>query len=262
MSPRNHPTQEPATAPGEAVTFALERFSWGAPDRLELAGTFDGLDAAPSGAAVLVLAGVTGTYRLTASPGDVSGVPVNGEPWFATFVWQDAPAAFDAAVLELGDELMVDLPAPGMGASPVALEARSTSFDDSGAPSEPAEPAAAPERLGAEAERLTLWEDLHLAKEQARRLGDELARAREDLETEREGRAEDAARYRAGLAQMREAADAALQEQAGGLSSATAEVEQLREELAAARAEAEEARNRIATVREALQFPEPGQAEG
>jgi hypothetical protein len=251
-----HSTQDPATAPAEAVTFSLERFSWGAPDRLELAGTFDGLDSAPTGAAVLVLAGPTGTYRLTAAPGDVSGVPANGEPWFAAFVWHEAPAAFEAAVLELGDGLAVDLPTPGTDASDVALDVRSASFEDA------AEPAAAPEQLGAEAERLTLWEDLHEAREHARRLGEELARARDDLATELEGRAEDAARYRAGLAQIREAAEAALQEQADGMSAATAEAEQLREQLATARAEAEDARRRIATVRDALQLPEPGQSEG
>jgi hypothetical protein len=259
MTPPKDVPQDPATAPAEAVTFALERFSWGAPDRLELAGTFDGLASAPTGAAVLVLAGETGTYRLTAAPGDVSGVPANGEPWSAAFVWHEAPAAFDAAVLELGEDLAVDLPAPGTDASEVALDVRSASSEDAGAP---AGPAAAPERLDAEAERLTLWEDLHEAQEQARRLGEELARAREDLATELEGRAEDAARYRAGLAQIREAAEAALQEQADGLSNATAEAERLREELAAALAEAEDARHRIATVREALQFPEPGQNGG
>src|SRR5918997_6959386 len=126
MTPRNS-TQDPPTTPAEAVTFALERFTWAAPDRLELAGTFDGLDAAPTGAPVLVLAGPSGTYRLTAAPGDVSGAPVSGEPWFAAFVWHEAPAAFDAAMLELGDDLAVDLPAPSMDGTPVALEARSAS---------------------------------------------------------------------------------------------------------------------------------------
>jgi hypothetical protein len=259
MTPPKHPTQDPATAPAEAVTFALERFAWGAPDRLELTGTFDGLDDPPAGAAVLVLAGPTGTYRLTAAPGDVSGAPANGEPWFAAFVWHEAPAAFDAAVLELGDDLAVDLPAPGTDTSDVALDVRSASFEDVGVP---AAPAGAPEQLGAEADRLTLWEDLHEAQEHARRLGEELARAREDLATELEGRAEDAARYRAGLAQIRDAAEATLQEQADGLASATAEAEQLREQLATARAEAEDARHRIATVREALQLPEPGESGG
>jgi len=255
MTPRN-PTQDPPTSPAEAVTFALERFNWAAPDRLELAGTFDGLDAAPTGEPVLVLAGPTGTYRLTAAPGDVSGTPANGEPWSAAFVWHEAPAAFDAAMLELGDALAVDLPAPSLDASPMALEARPA------AEAEPATAPAGPEGLDARAERLTLQEDLHLAQEQAHRLGEELTRARADLDAERDARADDAARYRAGLAEIRDAADAALREQSDGLASATAEIEQLREQLAAAQAEAADARNRIATVREALQFPEPGPAEG
>jgi hypothetical protein len=201
---------------------------------------------------VLVLAGATGIHRLIAAPGDVSGVPANGQPWVAAFVWHDAPAAFDAAVLELGEDLAVDLPAPGTDAGAGALQVRSAS---------PAAPAA-PDRLGAEAERLALQEDVHLAQEETRRLGEALARARADLEAERHGRAEDGERYRAGLAQIREAAEATLQEQADGLSSATAEVAALREQLATAQAEAADARHRIATVREALQFPEPGQAGG
>jgi hypothetical protein len=246
MTPQKH-TQDATAAPAEAVTFALERFAWAAPDRLELAGTFDGLGAAPPGAAVLVLTGPTGTYRLTASPGDVAA-PVNGEPWLAVFVWHEAPAAFDAAVLELGDDLAVDLPVPGADASQDALAMRFSANDDAAGPAA---------RVAAEADRLGLWEDLTQAQQEARRVGEELERARADLATEREGRAEDAARFRAGLAEMREATESALGEQAEALSSAHAEAERLRGELATAQAEADDARRRIATVREALQLPDP-----
>jgi hypothetical protein len=239
--------EDAPTAPAEAVTFALERFAWAAPDRLELAGTFDGLAALPPGAAVLVLTGPTGTYRLTADPGPAPG---NGERWLATFVWHEAPAAFEAAVLELGDDHTLELPAPGPGTTSDALPVR---------PAVAAEPAA---RVAAEADRLGLWEDLTEAQQAVRRLTEELARAGADLDRERADRVEDAARFRAGLAEMRAAAEAALGEQAAALGSAQGEAERLRGELAAARAEAEDARRRIATVREALQLPEPVQDGG
>jgi hypothetical protein len=234
------------TAPAEAVTFTLDRFAWAAPDRLELAGTFDGLAAAPTGAAVLVLTGPGGEYRLTATRGDDADGPANGEPWLASFVWHEAPAAFDTAVLELGDDLAVDLPIPGADAGADALPVQSAATQ--------ADPVA---RVAAEADRLGLWEDLTQAQQEARRLGDELARVRADLTTEREERAEDAARFRAGLGEMREAVEAAVREQADTLAGAQAEAERLRSELAAARAEADDARRRIATVREALELPEP-----
>jgi hypothetical protein len=214
----------------DAVTFELERFVWAAPDRLELAGTFDGLADTPAGAPVLVLTGPSGTYRLTATPGEFSGVPENGKSWVAAFVWHEAPAAFDAAALELGEDLAIDLPAPNTDTSPVALPARG-------------EPTG---RVAAEADRLALHEDVRAALEESQRLADELARVRAELDAERARRAEDAARYRAGLEELRETAEAALRE----------DTEQLRGELATAQAEAADARRRIASVRAALQAAE------
>src|ERR1700755_3397234 len=77
-----------------ARRFVLQRFAWGAPDQLELAGTFAGLGEPPADLPVLILSGRDGTYRLPAAAGDVSGAPENGQPWRAAFVWQEGPAPF------------------------------------------------------------------------------------------------------------------------------------------------------------------------
>src|SRR5918999_6017899 len=95
-----------------AATFELERFVWGAPDRLELSGTFAGVGDAPAGSPVLVVRGNGDTHRLPAVPESVSGPPADGSRWLAAFAWQEAPVAFDAAVLEFGD-FTVELPEPG-----------------------------------------------------------------------------------------------------------------------------------------------------
>src|SRR5918999_2061009 len=95
-----------------AGTFELERFVWGAPDRLEISGTFAGVGDPPAGSPLLVVRGNGDTHRLPAVLDSVSGPPADGHRWLAAFAWLEAPVAFDAAVLELGD-LVVELPEPG-----------------------------------------------------------------------------------------------------------------------------------------------------
>jgi DNA repair exonuclease SbcCD ATPase subunit len=184
--------------PTDARRFELQRFAWGAPDRLELAGTFTGLDGSPSDLPVLVLTGADRTHRLPAAPDDVSGAPENGRPWHAAFVWQEAPAAFQAAVLQLGGELAVDLPEPGADDAEPGIVELPIRLRPGG------------DRLRLEAELLGAGEELREAQAALRRTEEELARARADLDTEREGRAADAVRFRQGLAQVRESAEEAL----------------------------------------------------
>jgi hypothetical protein len=215
-------------------TFALERFSWGAPDRLELRGTFSGLDESPGGLPVLVLTGAEHTHRLPAAENDVSGAPENGRPWSAAFVWQEPPAAFEAAVLRLGADLVVELPDPGTdgeAAGNVELAVRS-------------DPGRGAERVRLEAELLTGREELRQARTAAHRAEEEVSRAREDLRVEREERAADAIRFRDGLAQMRESAEAALLAKDAELSEVRGELEV----AAAFRAEAESASQAEITV--------------
>ena len=52
-------------------------------------------------------------HRLPAVPESFSGPPANGQVWQAQFAWQDPPVAFQGAELQLGAELIVELPEPG-----------------------------------------------------------------------------------------------------------------------------------------------------
>jgi hypothetical protein len=233
--------------------FALERFAWGGPDRLEVAGTFRGLDEAPAGLPVLVLTGPDQTHRLPAAREDVSGAPENGRPWSAAFVWQEPPAAFEAAVLRLGGDLAVELPDPGSDgevAASVELPVRSETGHGA-------------ERVRLEAELLAGREELREARSALHRAEEELSRAREDLRVERDERAADAVRFRAGLAQVREAAEQALMAKDAELSEVRGELEVAaafraeaesaqKAEIAALRERMDEARRRLRAVDEAL----------
>lgn len=214
-------------------TFELERFIWATPDRLEIDGRFIGLEAAPPAEPVLVLQGEDRTHRLPAVAGGVAGD--GGERWHAAFAWQEAPTAFGAAQLELGDDLFVELPEPRWDA-------------------EAAEPAiVAVRRRGGGGERLKLQADLFAARSELteaharlERVEKELARAREDVDEERAGRAADAQQFRAALAEAQLAAEDTVAE-------AIAEAVALRTrvaELTIAGQQAERLRARLMSIRD------------
>ena len=108
----DHGQPQDAVVNAEA-TFELERFAWAAPDRLELLGTFTGVQATAATAPELVVDGPEGTRRLPALDGSVAGPPEDGRPWSAEFGWQEAPVAFEHATLELERGITVALPQPG-----------------------------------------------------------------------------------------------------------------------------------------------------
>jgi hypothetical protein len=202
------------------ATFQLEQFAWGAPDRLELSGTFVGLRDAPVDAPVLVVSGPDQMHRLPVLADTRSGPPEDGRLWFAEFAWQEPPVAFDAAVLEFGTHILVELPEPGTNSRGVAKQALDVRFAGAEAGTARHEESAPPngdlgsgggtERLRLEAELLVAQEevrDLRAVEEQTQA---ELAWMREDLETMRARHAADAERFREGLARVQESAEAAL----------------------------------------------------
>jgi hypothetical protein len=213
--------------------FELRRFGWATPDRLEVAGRFSGLGGETTGDPVLMLRGGDSTHRLFAVRGEAAGETTDDEEWRAVFAWQETPAPFEVAQLELGEELLVDLPTPiGDDADerdPELLDVRRRGAHD---------------RLRARVELLAA--DSRLAEAHARlaRLDDELARARADLAAERAGRADDAEVYRARLTAIEQEAEEAVSEARADAGAMRARLE----ELTAAGAEAARLRERMVSI--------------
>ena len=93
------------------VAFELETFEW-ADERLEVAGRWRGVGSRRLSRPVLTIetAGAR-RKRIVALPGgQASGA--NGETWRATFCWPGDPGEITGAALEVGGNLLVDLPLP------------------------------------------------------------------------------------------------------------------------------------------------------
>src|SRR6478735_10701016 len=91
-------------------SFEPKRFTWAAPDRLDLSWTFTGLADEPSGDPALVVDGAAGVHRLPAVAASVSGPPAGA--WEAAFAWLEAPQGFERAWLEFASGIRVELPQP------------------------------------------------------------------------------------------------------------------------------------------------------
>lgn len=206
-----------------AATFELKRFAWLTPDRLGMSGTFTGLQKPADGTPVLVIRASDRVLRLPAAGESLGGPPEDGEVWQAEFEWRDAPVAFDAAELELGDDLVVDLPGldekRGFSGTRV-LEVRTAGGggEDPREIGEPVEQPAAPndsvERRAAsvasQVELVAAQEDLREVRVAMQQIQQELERVRDDLQAERERRTGDSERFREALAKLRESAEEAL----------------------------------------------------
>jgi len=217
-------------------TFELKRFVWATPDRLEIDGRFVGLGGSPTGHPVLVLRGPERTHRLPAVNGGTS--VGDGENWHAAFAWQEAPTAFGAAELELGDELLVQLPEPRRDEDESELGVLDVRRRGGGGG----------ERLRLQADLFAVRSELGEANARLERVEKELARAREDLDEERAGRATDAKSFREGLSQAQGAAEETV-------ADAASEVESLRArvgELTRSGADAERLRARLTSIRDLL----------
>jgi hypothetical protein len=240
---QSRPARTPLTA---APTFELERFEWGAPDRLEVSGTFGGLRDVPAdGSPVLVVRAGERMHRLPAIPDSLAGPPEEGRLWRSAFAWQDAPVAFDVAELQLGADIVVELPKAGAkrrlsrhrvlevrtaragvggdlrrvteGAARDARVERASEQSDrqgrrerAGPPREDSSPGGGAERVGSQVELLAAQEQVREVQAAMQQTQEELTRARDDLRAERDRHAGDRERFREGLAKVQESAEEAL----------------------------------------------------
>jgi hypothetical protein len=202
--------------------FELERFEWNAPDRLEVSGEFHGLQAPPS-EPVLVVNGDGTPHRLQASP---DSAPTDDGQWRAEFVWEGVPVGVDSAVLELGPNIVIELPRPGTSsAQSLDVNHEVTPLGD----------------VAMQAQLLAAGQQAEELRAALERTESEVARARSDLESERAGRAADAERFRDGLAQVQAAAEQAI-------AAAREEAERDGEALRAQAAVADDLRRRLSAV--------------
>jgi hypothetical protein len=239
-------------------TFELRRFVWAAPDRLELSGTFGGLQDAPvDDAPMLVVRAGESVHRLPAVADSLDRPPnKDGGAWQAAFAWQDAPVAFDVAELHLGGGLVVELPEPSakrLLSRPRALQVRTSESGERQSTN------GAAASVASQVEVLAAQEEVREVRIAMEQTAAELARAREDLKAERERRAGDSERYRQGLAKVRESAENALAEAHEASEAKDSALETLRGRLkktaatlkaaeAKARSEAEAHRERVAKL--------------
>jgi hypothetical protein len=245
-------------------TFELERFEWQAPDRLEIAGKFHGLEQSPDATPVLVVTGNGEAHQLDSVDESVSGPPEDGKSWQAEFAWDEAPVGIEAAVLEFGRGMMIELPAPGAKhRRPRFIDVRRAEED--AAPAEDAEHDAPAEQdvardpeasvrtpgdIALEADLVAAEARIQELRAALERAEVDLDRARADLELERTGRRQDAEQFHDGLAHVRASAEQALAAAQGEAQQLRDEVEAQRSRLDAAESARAEAESEAAALRE------------
>ena len=220
-------TDSTATDP----SFVVERFA-AAGDRLEVAGHWRGLRGRRFVRPVLWLHDGESRRRLVAVLDHKPWAAGDGEPWIAAFKWDGGELDAERAELEVGRELVVDLPLPG-GAAPKPRPAK---------PRPPSELERVREQLlSATKERRELEAALSSATaraEELARVREERDRAREDAERARgdgerlvndeyrqRERAEAAAEQAAARARDAEAAQRLAERQLGAAREAHAALE-------------------------------------
>lgn len=251
-------TAQPQTA-SDATTFSLERFAWDSPDRLEVSGWFADVGEVGSEPPTLLVEADDTQLRLPAVPERAGGPPRDGRRWWAAFAWEEAPADFEHAVLELG-ELTVELPQPQPRRAQRGdrlLEVRRA------APAGEAHAPQASDRLALQAALVLAQEEIRGLRGSIEQVQRELQRARADVELERGHRSTDSERFRDGLQRVRRSAEEAIaaeretaREVGRELGDARGELTRQAERLAELERAARESRQRRAAIEEAC-----GQAE-
>jgi hypothetical protein len=278
MAARDRRSRFSRARPGASATFVLERFGWPAPDRLEVAGRFDNLAPVPSEPPTLVLYGER-THHLEADPATLSGPPVDGAPWTATFAWHEPPAAFRSAELRFGEDVAVELPRlPGRSGARQIVRVKQATLEtatvpaaaaaaaDDGGPAaaahdgRPAEapmieedgrgelhdgPVSATDLVRSGRELLTAQEDARQARAALEQVQVALSRTQKDLDAERDGRRADAERFRNGLDRLQRLADE-------GAAAEQRRAQELAGRLTDAEARATAAERDVQELREAL----------
>lgn len=207
----------------ERVIFNLDRFEWSGPGWLQVWGGWDGMDRRDLADPVLVVHARGGSQRLVPPPDGIRGGTRN---WHAIFPWEDDPAAIEAAELEFGGSLSVELPVPGPGTGRrrfgrTRLTVRE--LDQDGAPAVGEEPAAQPAHRNGpppEAEPIAVHVAVVEAREETAQARDELelartavSRAAQDVEAEHARRSSDAERFQEALAGLRQLAEEGVQKE-------------------------------------------------
>jgi hypothetical protein len=221
MRASNQPAAKPKT------TFSLERFAWDTPDRLELSGWFCDMAADAPDPPFLVVRAGDASLRLPAVSKRLSGPPQDGRRWSASFAWEDAPAAFERARLELG-EMIVDLPQPRPQRAQrgdEVLDVRQAGVADPPQKTSPAD------RLALQAAELLAQEETSSLRSTVERLQRDLERAQADVDAERRQRTADAERFRDGLAKVRASAEEALAAERASAAHAARELDDARRRL-------------------------------
>ena len=246
--------------------FEVERFGWTTADRLEVVGRWYGLRGRRFVRPVLTIAVGDDRRRHVALLEHKPWAPAEGEPWIAAFPWTGERTGVGPAELEVGRNLVIDLPPPRLprrrSQAAVAAglpPAEAAAVAEPEAPADVAEPSAAESSRAEEVDELEveLWRvraALAAAREdaEASRAENERERARERDERERlaEGTAATESGLRSDLREQQRLYDELSAERErldGELTAARAEIDQLRGEFAEA---AEETERGLAAGRE------------
>jgi HAMP domain-containing protein len=219
----------PVQSKAAPAVFLLERFAWDGPDRLRVSGRWEPGESPTTEPAMLVVRSGDATHRLPALAEPCADSRGDGRRWSATFAWPHGPAAFEGAVLEIGGELIIELPQPRpkrLRRSHRRLQVRCADHTNGSSP------AGAIAGVAHEAELVLAREEILSLRASVERLEQQLDRACVDVESERRGRSADAESFRHSLADLRTTAEQALEAERITARRLGRELEEARQRLA------------------------------